>query len=117
MRLRKTSTVDAWPDRIAATAWPTIAHGAAPPGPLSPMYVRSRMPRLWARSLPRTLSMSQRTMPSTSAAVRPASASAANDAWVAKLSSLRPDDREKSVAPMPAMAHWSRWEWSLTVGS
>ena len=53
--------------------------------------------------------MSQRTMPSTSAAESPASASAASDASVARLSSLRPESREKSVAPIPAMAHRSRW--------
>ena len=72
------------------------------------------MPREWARSLPRTLSMSQRMIPSTSAAVRPASASAASDAWVARLRSVLPEFFEKSVAPMPTMAQRSRW-WSSGV--
>ena len=33
---RNTSTVSAMPARMAATAWPTMAHGATPPGPTSP---------------------------------------------------------------------------------
>ena len=39
---------------------------------------------------------------------RPASSIAASAAWVASVRSLRPDAREKSVAPMPTIAHRSR---------
>ena len=66
------------------------------------------MPRVSARSLGRTVSMSQRTMPSMSRGVSPASSMAARAAWVARVRSLRPELREKSVAPMPAIAHRSR---------
>ena len=52
-------------------------------------------------------------MPSTSLGVRPASASAASDASVASDSTLRPESRENSVAPIPAMAHRSRWRNAL----
>ena len=55
-----------------------------------------------------TWSMSQRTMPSMSARVRPASAMAASDASQASVSSLRPESFENSVRPMPAMAQRSR---------
>ena len=44
------------------------------------------------------------TRPSTSAAVRPASARAAVIASTASRSSLRPESLENSVAPMPAIA-------------
>ena len=55
--------------------------------------------------------MSQRTIPSMSFGVSPASSIAASAAWVASVRSLRPELREKSVAPMPTIAHRSRW-WS-----
>ena len=67
------------------------------------------MPSESARSLWRTVSMSQRTMPSMSFGVSPASSMAASAAWVASVRSLRPELREKSVAPMPTIAHRSRW--------
>ena len=54
--------------------------------------------------------MSQRTMPSMSPGTRPASSMAASAACVARVRSLRPDSREKSVAPIPTMAQRSRCE-------
>ena len=72
------------------------------------------MPRASTRSLVRTASMSQRTMPSMSCGVSPASAIAASDACVASVSTLRPESRLKSVWPMPEIAQRSRW-WNPSV--
>ena len=64
---RNTSTVVACPDRIAPTAWPTMAHGATPPGPTSPQYVSSSSAeRVGEVVVAGRVSMSQRTMPSMS---------------------------------------------------
>src|SRR5215217_984718 len=71
------------------------------------------MPRASTRSLERTRSMSQRTMPSMSCGVRPASAMAASDAWVASVSSLRPESRLKSLHPIPLIAQRSRC-WNVS---
>src|SRR5581483_5724660 len=103
LRDRKASTVVAWPERIAPTAWLIMPPGAAPPGPDEPQYVSSRRPSAWARSLWATPSMSQRTMPSTSDGRSPASATAASDASTASDSVLRPELEEKRVVPMPLM--------------
>src|SRR5688500_9697181 len=50
-------------------------------------------------------------MPSTSAVVRPASASASSVAAVASDSSDTPESLLNSVAPIPAIAHLSRWPY------
>ena len=71
------------------------------------------MPSASTRSLGRTRSMSQRTMPSMSWGVRPASAIAASDAWVASVRSLRPESLLKSVQPIPLIAQRSRW-WNVS---
>ena len=78
---------------MAPTAWPTIAAAATPPGPTSAQYVTLGMPTTSIRSTWRTVSMSQRTMPSMSAGVSPASAIAASAACVASVRSLRPELR------------------------
>src|SRR4051812_50043736 len=86
---------------MAATAWPTIALGATPPGPTSLKYSRRSRPRVCTRSLWRTVSLSQRTTPSTSEAESPASARAARAASVANESTLRPDRRGETADPPP----------------
>src|SRR4051794_10962329 len=48
-------------------------------------------------------------MPSMSAGVSPASSMAASAACVASVSTLRPELFEKSVEPIPTMAHLSLW--------
>lgn len=50
------------------------------------------------------VSMVKVVRPSTSAGVKPASASAAVTASAASRNSLRPESLEKSVAPIPAIA-------------
>jgi len=60
------------------------------------------------------------TMPSMSAAVSPASRTAAVAAWIALASGVRSDDREKPVLPIPATATRSfsglRPEWRVASG-
>jgi hypothetical protein len=47
-------------------------------------------------------------IPSMSAGWRAASSIAASDAWTASVRSDRPEFREKSVDPIPVIAHRSR---------
>ena len=64
------------------------------------------MPVCRAISISGLFSALKHAKPSTSAGAIPASSSAATTASQARLSSLRPESLENSVAPMPTMAAW-----------